>query len=54
MADVTNEPMYEVLKQIQASIGFVREDMHDLKQRMTSMEHIEASLARVEKRLEPQ
>lgn len=39
MAEITNELMYEVLKQIHGSVALLREDVHELKQRMTSVEH---------------
>jgi predicted nucleic acid-binding Zn-ribbon protein len=39
MTAITNELMYEVLKQIQSSIGMLREDFHDMKKRIVSVEH---------------
>lgn len=49
MPNVTDELMFEVLKQIQAEIALARGDLRDVKVRMTSMEE---SLAGVNRRLD--
>ena len=38
MADITDELPYEVLKTLQEGVSGLRDDMRDVKQRLTSLE----------------
>jgi hypothetical protein len=48
MADVTNELIYETLKALQAQGAAVRDDLADLKHRMTTLEFSVGNLAAIE------
>ena len=38
MAEITNEPMYEILRRIQANLALLKDDMRDIKARLTSID----------------
>jgi hypothetical protein len=38
MAEVTNELLYEVLKSVQAQVALLRDDMENVKARLTSID----------------
>jgi tetrahydromethanopterin S-methyltransferase subunit G len=38
MADVTNDLIYEVLKSVQAQVVLLRDDMNNVKARLTSID----------------
>lgn len=48
MAEVTNELIYETLKALQAQGAAVRDDMADLKSRMTTLEFSVGNLMSIE------